>query len=103
MGWGQKIRETIRKLKADKANKKFIASVNSQREASLLGKTKTDYTGDLEKPYYTGDLEKPNYPGDLEKPYYTGDLAKTDEDSDETIVKLLSRPLLAKRRKLLGM
>ena len=76
MGWGQHIRETIRKLKADKANKKFIASVNSQREASLLGKTKTDYTGDL---------------------------AKTDEDSDETIGKLLSRPLLAKRRKLLGM
>ena len=85
MGWGQRIRETIRKLKADKANKKFIASVNSQREASLLGKTKTDYTGDLEKPVYTGDLAKP------------------DEDSDETVVKLLSRPLLAKRRKLLGM
>ena len=76
MGWGQHIRETIRRLKADKANKKFIASVNSQREASLLGKTKTDYTGDL---------------------------SKTDEDSDETIGKLLSRPLLAKRRKLLGM
>ena len=76
MGWGQKIRETISKLKADKANKKFIASVNSQREASLLGKTKTDYTGDL---------------------------SKTDEDSEETISKLLSRPLLAKRRKLLGM
>ena len=85
MGWGQKIRETIRKLKADKANKKFIASVNSQREASLLGKTKTDYTGDLEKPVYTGDL------------------SKTDEDSDETIGKLLSRPLLVKRRNLLGM
>ena len=76
MGWGQHIRETIRRLKADKANKKFIASVNSQREASLLGKTKTDYTGDLSKP---------------------------DEVSDETIGKLLSRPLLAKRRKLLGM
>ena len=85
MGWGQHIRETIRRLKADKANKKFISSVNSQREASLLGKTKTDYTGDLKKPVYTGDL------------------SKTDEDSDETIGKLLSRPLLAKRRKLLGM
>ena len=94
MGWGQRIRETIRKLKADKANKKFIASVNSQREASLLGKTKTDYTGDFKKPDYTGDLEKPDY---------TGDLAKTDEDSDETVVKLMSRPLLIKRRKLLGM
>ena len=94
MGWGQHIRETIRRLKADKANKKFIASVNSQREASLLGKTKTDYTGDLKKPVYTGDLKKP---------VYTGDLSKTDEDSDETIGKLLSRPLLAKRRKLLGM
>ena len=85
MGWGQHIRETIRRLKADKANKKFIASVNRQREYSLLGKTKTDYTGDLENPHYTGDL------------------SKTDEDSDETIGKLLSRPLLAKRRKLLGM
>ena len=85
MGWGQHIRETIRRLKADKANKTFIASVNSQRAASLLGKTKTDYTGDLENPHYTGDL------------------SKTDEDSDETIAKLLSRPLLAKRRKLLGM
>ena len=85
MGWGQRIRETIRKLKADKANKKFIASVNSQRETSLLGKTKTDYTGDLKNPDYTDDL------------------AKTDEDSDETIVKLLSRPLLTKRRNLLGM
>ena len=94
MGWGQRLRETIIKLKADRANKKFIAEVNRQREDSLLGKTKTDYTG---------DLEKPHYPGDLEKPHYTGDLANTDEDSDETIVKLLSRPLLAKRRKLLGM
>ena len=85
MGLGKRFRETIRKLKADIANKKFIASVNSQREASLLGKTKTDYTGDFEKPVYTGDL------------------SKTDEDSDEKIVKLLSRPLLAKRRNLLGM
>ena len=66
-------------------SRRFIASVNRQREASLLGKTKTDYTGDLENPVYTGDL------------------SKTDEDSDETIGKLLSRPLLAKRRKLLGM
>ena len=64
---------------ADKANKEFIASVNRQREASLLGKTKTDYTGDL---------------------------AKTDEDyedDEETTNKLLSRPLVVKRRKLLGM
>ena len=67
------------------SSRRFIASVNRQREASLLGKTKTDYTGDLKKPVYTGDL------------------SKTDEDSDETIGKLLSRPLLAKRRKLLGM
>ena len=66
-------------------HKRFVESVNRQREDSLLGKTKTDYTGDLEKPVYTGDLAKP------------------DEDSDETIGKLLSRPLLAKRRKLLGM
>lgn len=57
-------------------HKRFVESVNRQREDSLLGKTKTDYTGDLAKP---------------------------DEDSDETIGKLLSRPLLAKRRKLLGM
>ena len=61
---------------ADKANKQFIASVNRQRAASLLGKTKTDYTGDL---------------------------SEDDEDSEETINKLLSRPLLTKRRKLLGM
>ena len=57
-------------------HKRFVESVNRQREDSLLGKTKTDYTGDL---------------------------SKTDEDSDETIGKLLSRPLLAKRRNLLGM
>lgn len=61
---------------ADNANKQFIASVNRQRAASLLGKTKTDYTGDLSDDY---------------------------EDSDETIGKLLSRPLVIKRRKLLGM
>ena len=61
---------------ADNANKEFIASVNRQRAASLLGKTKTDYTGDL---------------------------SEDDEDSEETINKLLSRPLVIKRRKLLSM
>ena len=61
---------------ADNANKEFIASVNRQREASLLGKTKTDYTGDLTEDY---------------------------EDAEETTNKLLSRPLVIKRRKLLGM
>ena len=61
---------------ANKANKEFIASVNRQREASLLGKTKTDYTGDLSDNY---------------------------EDAEETTNKLLSRPLVTKRRKLLGM
>ena len=61
---------------ADKANKQFIASVNRQRAASLLGKTKTDYTGDLTEDY---------------------------EDAEEITNKLLSRPLVIKRRKLLGM
>lgn len=61
---------------ADNANKEFIASVNRQRAASLLGKTKTDYTGDLADDY---------------------------EDAEETTNKLLSRPLVIKRRKLLGM
>ena len=61
---------------ADNANKEFIASVNRQREASLLDKTKTDYTGDLTEDY---------------------------EDAEETTNKLLSRPLVIKRRKLLGM
>ena len=61
---------------ADNANKEFIASVNRQRETSLLGKTKTDYTGDLTDNY---------------------------EDVEETTNKLLSRPLVIKRRKLLGM
>ena len=61
---------------ADNANKEFIASVNRQRETSLLGKSKTDYTGDLTDDY---------------------------EDSEETTNKLLSRPLVTKRRKLLGM
>ena len=60
---------------ADKANKQFIASVNLQRQA-LLDRTKTDYTGDL-----TDD----------------------DEDAEEITNKLLSRPLVVKRRKLLGM
>ena len=61
---------------ADNANKEFIESVNRQRKASLLGKTKTDYTGDLTDDY---------------------------EDAEETTNKLLSRPLVTKRRKLLGM
>ena len=60
---------------ADKANKQFIASVNLQRQA-LLDRTKTDYTGDLSDDY---------------------------EDAEETTNKLLSRPLVVKRRKLLGM
>ena len=61
---------------ADKANKQFIASVNRQRAASLLDKTKTDYTGDLTEDY---------------------------ENAEETTNKLLSRPLVIKRRKWLGM
>ena len=60
---------------ANKANKQFIAEVNMQRQA-LLDRTKTDYTGDL-----TDDYEY-------------GVFAST---------KLLDRPLLTKRRKLLGM
>lgn len=60
---------------ADKANKQFISQVNLQRQA-LLDRTKTDYTGDL-----TDD----------------------DEDAEEITNKLLSRPLVVKRRKLLGM
>ena len=60
---------------ADNANKKFIAQVNQQRQA-LLDRTKTDYTGDL-----TDD----------------------DEDAEEITNKLLSRPLVIKRRKLLSM
>ena len=59
---------------ADKANKQFISSVNMQRQA-LLDRTKTDYTGDLSDDY----------------------------DDEETANKLLSRPLVVKRRKLLGM
>ena len=61
---------------ADNANKEFIASVNRQRAASLLDKTKTDYTGDLSDDY---------------------------EDEEEITNKLLSRPLVIKRRNLLGM
>lgn len=81
------LRDWVRNLRKydPEPSKRFIESVNRQREYSLLGKTKTDYTGDLENTHYTGDL------------------SKTDEDSDETIGKLLSRPLLAKRRNLLGM
>ena len=59
---------------ADKANKQFISQVNLQRQA-LLDRTKTDYTGDLSDDY----------------------------DEEETTNKLLSRPLVVKRRKLLGM
>ena len=58
------------------ANRQFIASVNRQRAASLLDKTKTDYTGDLTEDY---------------------------ENAEETTNKLLSKPLVIKRRKLLGM
>lgn len=60
---------------ADKANKEFVSSVNMQRQA-LLDRTKTDYTGDLSDDY---------------------------EDEEEITNKLLSRPLVIKRRKLLGM
>ena len=60
---------------ADKANKQFISQVNMQRQA-LLDRTKTDYTGDLSDDY---------------------------EDDEETTNQLLSRPLVVKRRKLLGM
>lgn len=60
---------------ADKANKEFVSSVNMQRQA-LLDRTKTDYTGDLSDDY---------------------------DDDEEITNKLLSRPLVVKRRKLLGM
>ena len=60
---------------ADKANKQFISQVNQQRQA-LLDRTKTDYTGDLSDDY---------------------------DDDEEMTNKLLSRPLVVKRRKLLGM
>ena len=60
---------------ADEGNRNFVTKVNQQRQA-LLDRTKTDYTGDL-----TDD----------------------DEDAEEITNKLLSRPLVVKRRKLLGM
>ena len=60
---------------ADKANKEFVSQVNMQRQA-LLDRTKTDYTGDLSDDY---------------------------DDDEEITNKLLSRPLVVKRRKLLGM
>ena len=60
---------------ADKANKEFVSSVNMQRQA-LLDRTKTDYTGDLTDDYEYGVFSS---------------------------TKLLDRPLLTKRRKLLGM
>ena len=60
---------------ADEENRNFIDKVNQQRQA-LLDRTKTDYTGDL-----TDD----------------------DEDAEEITNKLLSRPLVVKRRKLLSM
>ena len=60
---------------AGEENRNFIDKVNQQRQA-LLDRTKTDYTGDL-----TDD----------------------DEDAEEITNKLLSRPLVIKRRKLLGM
>ena len=69
-------RENEAKQKAaDEENRNFIAKVNQQRQ-SLLDRTKTDYTGDLTSDY---------------------------EDSLYTSTKLLDRPLLTKRRKLLGM
>ena len=64
-----------RQKAADEENRSFIAQVNQQRQ-SLLDRTKTDYTGDLTSEY---------------------------EDGAFTSTKLLDRPLLTKRRKLLGM
>lgn len=64
-----------RQKAADEENRSFIAQVNQQRQ-SLLDRTKTDYTGDLSDDY---------------------------EDEEEITNKLLSRPLVIKRRKLLGM
>ena len=60
---------------AEEENRNFIDKVNLQRQA-LLDRTKTDYTGDLSDDY---------------------------EDEEEITNKLLSRPLVIKRRKLLGM
>ena len=60
---------------AGEENRNFIAKVNQQRQA-LLDRTKTDYTGDLTDDYEYGVFSS---------------------------TKLLDRPLLTKRRKLLGM
>ena len=60
---------------ADEENRNFITKVNQQRQA-LLDRTKTDYTGDLTDDYEYGVFSS---------------------------TKLLDRPLLTKRRKLLGM
>ena len=70
--------KALRKLRKydHEPHKRFIESVNRQREYSLLGKTKTDYTGDLTDDYEYGVFSS---------------------------TKLLDRPLLTKRRKLLGM
>ena len=60
---------------ADEKNRNFVTKVNQQRQA-LLDRTKTDYTGDLTDDYEYGVFSS---------------------------TKLLDRPLLTKRRKLLGM
>ena len=60
---------------ADEGNRNFVTKVNQQRQA-LLDRTKTDYTGDLTDDYEYGVFSS---------------------------TKLLDRPLLTKRRKLLGM
>ena len=60
---------------AGEENRNFIDKVNQQRQA-LLDRTKTDYTGDLTDDYEYGVFSS---------------------------TKLLDRPLLTKRRKLLGM
>ena len=60
---------------ADEENRNFVTQVNRQRQA-LLDRTKTDYTGDLTDDYEYGVFSS---------------------------TKLLDRPLLTKRRKLLGM
>ena len=60
---------------ADEENRNFVTKVNQQRQA-LLDRTKTDYTGDLTDDYEYGVFSS---------------------------TKLLDRPLLTKRRKLLGM
>ena len=60
---------------ADEENRNFVTKVNQQRQA-ILDRTKTDYTGDLTDDYEYGVFSS---------------------------TKLLDRPLLTKRRKLLGM